>query len=131
MNIISDLNPNAVQPIQPSHDKDYGTGFDQYLQAKMQLKNGRNESQYYYDNSDKKIKYMILSFANRNYPELFKLDTETKTFSPEDANLKFADFGETQRKVIITALNDLKNWTRNLPRYFSPFDCEDRRIRKK
>ena len=88
--------------------------FSEFQQAWRKMrKNNDNPALRYFNRQNEEFKFCVMTLANRERPTTFRQDQIGRPFE---------SFTETQRKMIIRAMNKVCRWGRILPRQFSVAD---------
>ena len=88
--------------------------FSEFQQAWRRMrKNNDNPAQRYFNRQNEEFKFCVMTLANRERPA---------TFKQEEIGRPFESFTESQREMIIRAMNKMCRWGRILPRHFSVAD---------
>lgn len=88
--------------------------FSEFQQAWRKMrKNNDNPALRYFNRQNEEFKFCVMTLANRERPTTFRQD---------EIGRPFESFTETQREMIIRAMNKMCRWGRILPRQFSVAD---------
>lgn len=88
--------------------------FSEFQQAWRKMrKNNDNPALRYFNRQNEDFKFCVMTLANRERPTTFRQD---------EIGSPFESFTETQREMIIVAMNKMCRWGRILPRQFSVAD---------
>ncbi|GLR09093.1 hypothetical protein GCM10007905_18130 [Mixta theicola] len=88
--------------------------FSEFQQAWRKMrKNNDNPALRYFNRQNEEFKFCVMTLANRERPATFRQD---------EIGRPFESFTESQREMIIRAMNKMCRWGRILPRQFSVAD---------